>query len=294
MRVLRIIVVWCLVALIWCICIVKGCAQNVPLIKVSHDSFVSYYDQQLKNPAIVCYVLEWKHFSGSNKIAGRHFKADTKLPKPIVLDKDFTGSGYVRGHLCSAGDRDSDKKWLKETYLTSNLVPMTMYCNSGPWKVIEDSCRALAKAGHRLIIARGPLYNRYPEPPAVRNTSQVRITIPQGFFSFAKCLDCGLTYQSWCLNSGTNSPQDVIQLRSGQPDGVVQLGTDSPQDVIQDGCHQLEHVIQNVAERHLLEQQRNTRVDPVALLFDRDERVSVLLQNIIGTWSREVYETITR
>ena len=221
---------------------------------------------------MVCYVLEWKHFSGSNKIAGRHFKADTKLPKPRVLDKDFTGSGYVRGHLCSAGDRDSDKKWLKETYLTSNLVPMTMYCNSGPWKIIEDSCRALAKAGHRLIIARGPLFQRYPEPPAVRNTSQVRITIPQGFFSFAKCLDCGLTYQSWCLNSGTNSPQDVVRFSS---------------------C-QLEHVIQNVAERRLLEQQRITRVDPVALLFDRDERVSVLLQNIIGTWSREVYETITR
>ena len=250
MRVLRIIVVWCLVALIWCICIVKGCAQNVPLIKVSHDSFVSYYDQQLKNPALVCYVLEWKHFSGSNKVAGRHFKADTKLPKPRVLDKDFTGSGYVRGHLCSAGDRDSDKKWLKETYLTSNLVPMTMYCNSGAWKVIEDSCRTLAKAGHRLIIARGPLYKKYPEPTAVRNTSQVRITVPQGFFSFAKCLDCGAATSLVCFNSGTTLDVDVLQ----------------------DGCRPPQDVIQ----------------------FVRDERVSVLLQNIIGTWSREEYETITR
>ena len=250
MRVLRIIVVWCLVALIWCICIVKGCAQNVPLIKVSHDSFVSYYDQQLKNPALVCYVLEWKHFSGSNKVAGRHFKADTKLPKPRVLDKDFTGSGYVRGHLCSAGDRDSDKKWLKETYLTSNLVPMTMYCNSGTWKVIEDSCRTLAKAGHRLIIARGPLYKKYPEPTAVRNTSQVRITVPQGFFSFAKCLDCGAATSLVCFNSGTTLDVDVLQ----------------------DGCRPPQDVIQ----------------------FVRDERVSVLLQNIIGTWSREEYETITR
>ena len=261
MRVFRIIVVWCLVALIWCICIVKGCAQNVPLIKVSHDSFVSYYDQQLKNPALVCYVLEWKHFSGNNRVAGRHFKADTKLPKPRVLDKDFTGSGYVRGHLCSAGDRDSDKKWLKETYLTSNLVPMTMVCNSGAWKVIEDSCRTLAKVGHRLIIARGPLYYDFVRSNAnvvqigsgeAANVLRTRvgITIPDGFFCFAKCLDCGLTYQSWCQNVGTRVLQDVIQDINGHPDEVLR--------------------------------------------FVRDDRVSVLLQNIIGTWSREVYETITR
>ena len=261
MRVLRIIIIWLLIALAWCICVVKGCAQPFPLVKVSHDAFISYYDQQLKNPTLVCYVLEASHFSGSYKVSGRHFKADTKLPRPRLLDKDFTGSGYVRGHLCSAGDRDSDKKELKETYLTSNLVPMTMYCNSGPWKVIEDSCRALARAGHRLIIARGPLYERYLESTAVRNTrqdpdggkmyrgylksapgrntSQVRITVPQGFFSFAKCLDCGAAASLMCYNSGTNAGLSVIH-------------------------------------------------------FDHDERVAILLQNIIGTWSREEYETITR
>lgn len=267
------VLVWALIlVLLWVLCVQQLHGQTVPLIRVKHDAFVSYYDQQLKNPALVCYMLEHRHFSGSNKVSGRHFKADTQLPKPRVLDKDYTGSGFVRGHLCSAGDRDSDKAWLKQTYLTSNLVPMTMYCNSGPWKVIEDSCRALAMAGHRMLLARGPMYQKTASGSTRVIHSGLVIQIPDAFFCFGKCLDCGMVLYLWCYNSGTSLLQDVIQPRSG-----------SPQDVIQ-----------NSAERSLLEQQCITRQDPVAPLFNRDERISVLLTNTIGLWSREVYETITR
>lgn len=267
------VLVWALLlVLLWVLCVQQLHGQTVPLIRVKHDAFVSYYDQLLKNPALVSYVLEHRHFSGSNKVSGRHFKADTQLPKPRVLDKDYTGSGFVRGHLCSAGDRDSDKAWLKQTYLTSNLVPMTMYCNSGPWKVIEDSCRAIAMAGHRLILARGPLYERYPDVARACITKSVDITIPDAFFCFGKCLDCGMVLFLWCYNSGTSILQDVIQPRS----------------------RSAQNVIQNSAERSLLEQQCITRQDPVAPLFNRDERISVLLTNLLGLWSREEYETITR
>lgn len=228
-----------IVALLWIGGCVIACGQSVPIVRVQHDSYVSYYDIEKHNPLMVCYVLEYSHFAGSYKVKGRHFKADTKLPRPRVMDKDYANSGYVRGHLVSAGDRDSDKAWLKETYLTSNLVPMSMVCNSGPWKVIEDSCRLLAMQGHRLQICRGPLYDRYRHDQDLCNTCRVRITIPAGFFSFARCLDCSLVYCSMCYNSGTTRDMNVIH-------------------------------------------------------FDHDLRVALLLQNIIGTWSREVYETITR
>ena len=227
-----------LLLFLWAFVITKCHAQNVPLIRVQHDSFISYYDQQLKNPALVCYVLEWPHFSGSYRVKGRHFKADTKLPRPRRMDKDFTGSGYVRGHLCSAGDRDSDKAWLKETYLTSNLVPMTMLCNSGAWKVIEDSCRALAIAGHRLVVARAPLYANGKVEPIRRVDFKSALTIPDGFFCAARCLDCDLRYFDSCQNAGTSNTPGVLH-------------------------------------------------------YQKDERISVLLTNIIGLWSREEYETIT-
>lgn len=256
---------WAIVAiilmLIWLFAVQSVRGQSVPLVRAQHDSFVSYYDVQVHNPALVVYQLEAKHFAGSYKVKGRHFKADTQLPRPRLKDSDYTNSGYVRGHLCSAGDRDSDKAWLKETYLTSNLVPMTMVCNSGPFKAIEDSCRFLALQGHRLLLARGPLYDEFARPSESVIHAGARLTIPAGFFCAGRCVDCGLHRFWWCENVGTNLLQAVIQRRSGQSS-----------DVIQDGCHTARYVLR----------------------FMNDPRVSLLLTNIIGLWSREEYETITR
>ena len=233
---------WLLIAIVLCLLWVFSIqalhAQEKPLVRVIHDSFVSYYDIETHNPALVVYYLEFAHFAGNTKISGRHFKMDTQLPRPRVKDSDYTNSGYVRGHLCSAGDRDSNKKWLKETYLTSNMVPMTMVCNAGPFKMIEDSCRALAMAGHRLQLGRLPLYYDIHWPHGNVLRARVSITIPDAFLSIAMCRDCGITYSSMCYNHGCQTAERVIQ-------------------------------------------------------FMNDPRVSVLLQNIFGSWSREEYETIT-
>lgn len=240
-------------AMLFLICI-KCKAQDFPFIKVRHDSFVSYYDTQTHNPALVVYQLEYSHFSGHAKVGNRHFKIDTQLPRPRVKDSDYTGTGYVRGHLCSAGDRDSDKAWLKETYYTSNLVPMTMVCNSGAWKVIEDSCRLLATRGHRLLIARGPLYDHtvnvlqdVSHKQLANSKRNTFIEVPDGFFCAIKCLDC--EYRGFMVCGNTQS----IMYYDSNLVSVIQ----SPR-------------------------------------YQQDFRIAVLLQNIIGTWSREVYETITR
>lgn len=172
-------------------------SETSTLFRVKHDAFVSYYDTKLLQPVFVYYELEWPHFAGSVKVGSHRFKVDTKLPRPRVKDSDYQNSGYVRGHLCSAADRDSRKDLLKQTYLTSNLVPMTMICNSGRFKQMEDSCRALAIAGHHLKIARGGLFDEGTKKfehviharRQGRNKSQA-IVVPDAFFCFAECKDC--------------------------------------------------------------------------------------------------------
>ena len=260
-KILRIVILLTILLMMWLFCTQKLHGQEVPLIRVQHDSFVSYYDLEAHNPALVVYQLEARHFAGSYKVSGRHFKQDTKLPRPRVKDSDYSGTGYVRGHLCSAGDRDSDKAWLKETYLTSNLVPMTMLCNSGPWKVIEDSCRALALAGHRLKVGRGPLYKDIPRLLQFVLQNRFRITIPDGFFCVAECMDCGRTYFSACYNHSSYQAASVLQI----------------------GRAATESVIHNSQER--------CDTSEVLLL---DNRVRMLLTKIFGIWSLEALETITR
>lgn len=156
-----------------------------PLILVRHDAFVSYYDCSILNPACVVWVLTPEAFQGNMKPTTRHFKTDTQLPTPRVKDSDLKGTGYVRGHLCPAGDRDSDKGLLKQTYLTSNLSPMTMVCNSGPWKAVEDSCRMLTVSHGRLLIAAGPIFMNCDTIFSGRK----QILVPSKFWKMAKCLN---------------------------------------------------------------------------------------------------------
>lgn len=174
----------------------KCSGQPTKLIRVQHDSFVSYYDTEKHCPAIMVYILDESHFAGNERIAGRHFKADTKLPRPRVHDGDYRNSGYVRGHLCAAADRDSKRSWLKETYLTSNLVPMTYTCNSGAWKVIEDSLRTLASGGHRLKVVKFPVWKGQRVIPTRVGT----ILVPDYFFCLAECQDCQVKFSLGCEN----------------------------------------------------------------------------------------------
>lgn len=167
--------------------------RGQPLIIVHHDAFDSYYDIATRNPVCVAWILEPADFAGNYKPSTRHFRVDTQLPPPRVTDNDFKGSGYVRGHLCPTADRDSNKKLLKQTYLTSNVCPMTMNCNSGPWKVLEDSCRAIALAHGKVLIAAGPVFMNCD----TYTSGKSKLIVPDGFYRIVKCLVHSDEYWFW-------------------------------------------------------------------------------------------------
>lgn len=167
------------------ICLGSFCEISLaqPLVHTKHRAYDSYYDITNRNPAVVVWLLDFDDFKGVLKPSSRRFKADSQLPPPRVKDSDMKNSGYVRGHLCPAGDRDTDKALLKETYLTSNMSPMTMVCNSGPWKMVEDTCRVLAKRHGRMISAAGPIF--LDESLGVYRING--ISVPAAFFRIVRC-----------------------------------------------------------------------------------------------------------
>lgn len=164
--------------------VIQTAAQSDVLFQVDHDAYTSYYDINTNCPSVVCYSLSLSDFSGSEKVSTRHFRIDTKLPKPRVKDSDYAHSGYVRGHLCAAADRDSRRAWLKQTYLTSNLVPMTMTCNSGAWKQVEDSIRMVVAQGHPQMICCGPVFS----PMQLTQIGKTSVRVPVAFFKVSKCM----------------------------------------------------------------------------------------------------------
>lgn len=260
----------------------KCSGQPTNLIRVQHDSFVSYYDVEKHCPAIMVYILDESHFAGNMTLPGRHFKADTKLPRPRVKDGDYTNSGYVRGHLCAAADRDSKHSWLKETYLTSNLVPMTYTCNSGAWKVIEDSLRVLAMAGHRLKVVKFPIW-RCPGLAAVCTTNL------SGLMQIQKKVSKGTFYPKnvpldSCLVDGTERSPRVLHAGAGPilvPDYFFCLAE------CQDCNFKFSLGCENVLGKCRLFASLGDVLPYV------ESYVQLILHNIIDLWNQEVLETTT-
>jgi DNA/RNA endonuclease G (NUC1) len=101
------------------------------------------------------------------------YRPDTSLPAGWyqVLDTDYSGSGYDRGHMCPSGDRTNSVPNNSATFLMTNFVPQISANNQGPWEEFESYCRTLAQQGNEIYIFTGPA-------GTAGTISQGRITVP--------------------------------------------------------------------------------------------------------------------
>lgn len=111
---------------------------------IEHDTFYISYNNSLLIPNWVGWHVD-KNDLSSGRYSGI-FIADNKLPKSWikVQHKDYSNSGYDRGHLCPNADRNAYEKG-KETFITTNIVPQTPECNRGVWKNFEEFCRTIVE-----------------------------------------------------------------------------------------------------------------------------------------------------
>ncbi len=89
------------------------------------------------------------------------YRPDPALPAAWyhVLDTDYSGSGYDRGHMCPSGDRTRSIPDNSSTFLMTNFVPQLAANNQGPWNDFENYCRTLAGQGNEVYIVDGPQGN---------------------------------------------------------------------------------------------------------------------------------------
>lgn len=101
------------------------------------------------------------------------FRPDSTLPTGWyqVLDEDYSGSGYDRGHMCPSGDRTNSVPNNSSTFLMTNMVPQLAANNQGPWEELESYCRTLASQGNEIYIFSGPSGN-------IGTIAQGRVTVP--------------------------------------------------------------------------------------------------------------------
>lgn len=85
------------------------------------------------------------------------FRPDTSLPAGWyqVLQTDYSGSGFDRGHHTPSADRTSSIPDNSATFFMTNMMPQAPDNNQGPWEQLESYCRTLANAGNELYIIMG-------------------------------------------------------------------------------------------------------------------------------------------
>lgn len=183
--------------ILFCLMIPSSFAVAQPFVQAKHLTYDVIYDYGHMSPSAVTYVLQASDFTGSQRQKPKHFKMDRLLPPPRVKNSAFTFSGYQRGHLCPSGDRDARKDWFRDTFYTSNIVPMTPDVNAGVWKEVENQLRATSYHGHILRIACGPCPERIT---AVCNTIHESM-VPSHLWKMVRCIIHPGEEKAWLIEN---------------------------------------------------------------------------------------------
>jgi endonuclease G len=123
-------------------------SQKVDTI-INQSNYFSYYSYSVKNPLYVVYHLYKGGGDCSRK--GMNFMSDSATAK----NKDYSKSGYDKGHLANAEDFAYDCDQERKTFSFYNCQPQTPKLNRGIWKVWETKVRKESQSEHLKIICGG-------------------------------------------------------------------------------------------------------------------------------------------
>jgi endonuclease G len=128
--------------------------NNYLLIK---PYFVTSYNSDAGEPNWVSWVLTKEDLGDAPR--KRTFDTDTSLPIGLrrIKGKDYTSSGFDRGHMCPHSDRAATQDQSYSTFVMTNIVPQAPNLNQKAWQQLEDYARSLASAGNHVYTIAGPI-----------------------------------------------------------------------------------------------------------------------------------------
>jgi len=88
----------------------------------------------------------------------RLFDPDNTLPPTfkVVTQRDYTGSGFDRGHMCPHSDRAATQEMSYATFVMTNIIPQAPNVNQKAWAQLEMYCRDLVRRRNHLYVIAGP------------------------------------------------------------------------------------------------------------------------------------------
>lgn len=140
------------------------------------------YNTRHKQPDWVCYMLTQTHITGSAPRSSG-FKNCKQGGITSASTRDYTRSGYDRGHLCPAADMKFSKEAMGETFKMWNISPQNPSLNRGRWAELEATVRDYIRdETDTLYIVTGPVFIG-----DMGCIGESRVTIPTLFYKVVYC-----------------------------------------------------------------------------------------------------------
>jgi len=154
-------------------------ATNEQLIR--HKGFTVSYNDILLNPNWVSYELTSEEASATDISRTDEFLPDPDVRSRQADTRDYSNSGFDRGHMAAAADMKWDRDAMVESFYMTNICPQDRDLNAGLWLELEQKCRYWAKKYDRVWIVCGPLYTTGHNKPIGAN----HVSVPDAFY---KCV----------------------------------------------------------------------------------------------------------
>jgi endonuclease G len=145
-------------------------------IVISHTGYSLLYNETHEQANWIAYDLTKEE---TNKLFDRtdKFISDPKVKTRTANDKDYSGSGYDRGHLAPASDMGWSSIAMAESFYYSNMSPQTPSFNRGIWKRLEELVRTWAVENNTVYVVTGPVLNN-----ALTTIGANKVSVPKYFY----------------------------------------------------------------------------------------------------------------
>jgi endonuclease G, mitochondrial len=145
---------------------------------IEHTYYTLSYIENAEQAEWVAYHMDRDMLNVPNIGRDREFRPDPNVSTQSATHRDYTGSGYTRGHLAPAGDMAFDSTAMRESFYMSNISPQVRAFNNGVWKELEENVRDWTYKAKDLYIITGPILD---EPIKTIGRGN-KVKVPSAFY----------------------------------------------------------------------------------------------------------------
>ena len=144
---------------------------------IERKGLIIGYSHTYRQAIWTAYILSADNLQSKQVKRQNRFLVDPMVKWNPVHPRDYSKTGYDKGHLAPAADMTYSVETMKNSFFMSNITPQTPGCNRGIWKRIEHTVREWTLREQNLCIVTGPIFKK-----SYKKMGKGEIPVPHAFY----------------------------------------------------------------------------------------------------------------